>query len=469
MERKRLLVITAAVIIIIALIALVAFSFVLQSQNRGVETVTSNPRKSEYVTEFPTQNNETAPNGVAIDSHGSVWFTLQNESALAKLEPNNGTITEYHIPLAKNTGTTTWGIAVDNSRDLVWFTELVSNSLWSFNMTDHKFAQYQLKTPASFPYGIAIDRNGDVWFTEILGNKIGEITANGTLSEFNIPLPGGYLEPSGITIDNSSRVWFTLAGIDEVGSYFHGQFQFYNLTGLIVTPVSIAVDSRGNLWLTQHGPSFISEFNPRTGYFETISTSIPPPPLNASLPYFDYVDPSGNVWFNEHYGNSIAMYNPSTRTLTEYRIPTRFAYVGDISGMLTMNLSPLNSDPWFTEYFSGNVGTVNASLPPKISVGIQNNSGLFGSPLRVPNGTSASITVLVNDSGQNQVVFAAAVGNFSGTSRLAFAFSNASSTLPYQSTLTITNKGSKAGAYFVTITAEASNLAVSRVIEVVVP
>ena len=117
---------------------------------------------------------------------------------------------------------------------------------------------------------------------------------------------------------------------------------------------------------------FLSEFNPSTHYFRTISTSIPP--LNTSLPYFDYVDSNGNVLFNEHYGNAIAVFNPATETMTEYENPTKPTFTGGIAGMLTMALSPQNI-PWFTELFTGSVGMVNTSKPVGLSLSVQNNTG----------------------------------------------------------------------------------------------
>ncbi|MHB8567161.1 MAG: Vgb family protein [Nitrososphaerales archaeon] len=461
--KKSLTLVAAA--IIIAMLILGAYFYILQTQNTGI-TYTSSAQISTFVTEFPTQTNETAPNSIAVDSQGSVWFTLQNESILAKLIPGNGTIDEYPLPGAKSSGSVTWGIAIDSARNLVWFTEQVSNAVWSFNMINYKFTEYSLKTPAAFPFGLTIDKQGNVWFTEIFGNKLGEITTSGNLSEFNIPLSAQYLEPSGITVDNSDRIWFTIAGADGVASFYQGQYHFYNLTGLIVSPVGIAADDYGNLWITQHGPSFLSEFNPASGFFKTISTSIPP--LNSSYPYFVYTSPSGNIWFNEHYGNAIARYNPTTKSLTEYLVPTRFAYAGDISGMLTMSLSPLTGNPWFTEYFSGKVGTVNSSASINLNIGIENNSGL-NSAISVPNGSSSSLTILVNSTSTSMSTLKTAVGNFSGTSRFAFSFSQSRSSGSFSSNLTITNQGSAAGVYFVTVSAETSNIVVSRIIQVDVP
>ena len=331
----------AIVVIVIAIILILVGSlayFIVEGNTTTMISYTSVAETSQYTTEYSTNLPTTVPNAIAVDVQGNVWFTLENQSALAELNPLTGKIQEFPIPAHVKGGTTTWGIVVDNSRGLVWFAEEATNSIWSFNILTHIFARYELKSANAFPFGIALDRQGDVWFTEFFVNDIGEITPSGNLTEIPIPLQGN-LEASAITIDTAGTVWFTLPGVDSIGSFFDGQFGFQNLTGLVQIPVGISVDNQGNIWLTQHGPSFISEFNPTTHYFKTISTTVPSI-LGTSLPYFTYVDNNGNVWFNEHYGNAMAEFIPSNNSLIEYFVPTRIAYAGNISGMLTSNLSP---------------------------------------------------------------------------------------------------------------------------------
>ena len=43
--------------------------------------------------------------------------------------------------------------------------------------------EYAVPTPGSFPFGIAAGRDGNVWFTEDIGNKVGKITKSGAITE----------------------------------------------------------------------------------------------------------------------------------------------------------------------------------------------------------------------------------------------------------------------------------------------
>lgn len=429
-----------------------SIAYFLIESNTSI-TYTSTPEISQYTTEYSTNLSTTEPSGIAVDAQGNVWFTLQNESALAELSPSTGKIQEFRIPVQMKGGTTTWGIVIDNSRGLVWFTEELTNSVWSFNISTHKFTQYKLATPNAFPFGIALDKQGNVWFTEFFANKIGEITTSGNLTEIPIPFSGQYLEPSSITVDSTGKVWFTLPGVNATGYYFGGKFSFQNLTGLLLLDVGISIDSQGNIWMTQHGPSFISEFNPTTHYFETISTSIPDV-LGTSLPYFDYVDQSGNVWFNEHYGNAESEFIPSTNTLIEYFIPTRIGYAGNISGVLTSTLSP-SGQPWFTEFFAGKVGTINTSAPLDLQMNLLN----YTAPIVLGANGTASIQFNITGSAASQARFEESVGNISSNFDFAVSQNLAGHVL------TIRNNDSMPGVYFVTITALTQALGYSKIIE----
>ena len=437
------IVIASAVIILLA--GSLAYFFL---DTNSITSYSTTPQVSQYTTEYPTSSPETAPNAIAVDAGGNVWFTLENQSVLAELNPSTGKIQEFKIPT--KLGTTTWGIVVDNSRGLVWFTEQATNSIWSFNMATHKFTRYELQAPNSFPFGIALDSQGDVWFTEFFVNDIGEISTNGTLHEISIPQSGD-LEASGITVSSSGTVWFTLPGADEIGSYFDGKFAFQNLTGLVSLPVGIAVTSNGNIFFTQHGPSFISEFNPTTGYLETISTTVPVY-YYSSLPYFIYSDQYGSVWFDEHEGNSEAEFFPSNNTLVEYFIPTRV--ITNISGMLTSTVSP-DGKPWYTEFFAGKVGTINTQVPLDLHLNLLN----YTQPVILQSNGTVSLEISVGGSAASQATIKEEVGNFS--SSFAYNYSQSSA----GQIVAIHDEGSAPGVYFVTISAMTSSLAVSQIVE----
>jgi len=442
-------------IIGIALVILLASTLTtLFEEPHDVTTFVSTPQVGAFTVEYPTQSHETSPSGIAVDSAGDVWFGLENASSLAELIPQNGTIHEYHVPGLADGVMVTWGIAVDDVTSTVWFTEQSSNSIWSFNVTSHHFTQYKLKTFGAFPFAITIDSSQNIWFTELEGNKLGEISSSGDLVEMSIPV-GGAPAPSGIAVAPNGTIWFTLPNANSIGSYADGTFHIDNLSRDIYLPVGISVDQKGNVWMTQHGASFITEFDPAKNYLMTFSTSNNS--LPASLPYFCYVDSAGDLWINEHQGNAEAEYFPSNSTLVEYFIPSTVP-AGNISYALTSGISP-SGQPWYAELLTGKVGTVNLTKKVDVDLNLMNYSG----PETISNYGTLNLPLAVN-SGSTFTSLKAYVGNFTGNFTFTFTPQNGNGS--FDSTLFLRTTGAAPGIYFITLTARTNAVAVSRIIEI---
>jgi virginiamycin B lyase len=177
----------------------------------------------------------------------------------------------------------------------LWFTEDIGNgAIGRFDPMTQMFAEFPIQTHMSFPIGIATGPDGNLWFTEDLGNKIGRITTTGTIMEFSIPTQAS--APNSIATGPDGNVWFTensneankIGRITPTGSITEFPIPTFNSgpTGIIAGP-------DGNLWFTESSGNRIGRITP-TG---TI-TEFPIPTPNA-LPTRITLGPDGNLWFNE--------------------------------------------------------------------------------------------------------------------------------------------------------------------------
>jgi virginiamycin B lyase len=73
--------------------------------------------------------------------------------------------------------------------------------------TAGQITEFLIPTPNSAPAGITVGGDGNLWFTEQLGNKIGRITTTGVIAEF--PLPFANRQPFWITRGPDGALWFT--------------------------------------------------------------------------------------------------------------------------------------------------------------------------------------------------------------------------------------------------------------------
>jgi streptogramin lyase len=83
--------------------------------------------------------------------------------------------------------------------------------------TAPSIAEYPLPDSSNGPYpdGITAGPDGNVWFTEQGGDKIGRITPGGVISEFQVPTP--FASPTAITAGADGNLWFTIREADEIG------------------------------------------------------------------------------------------------------------------------------------------------------------------------------------------------------------------------------------------------------------
>ena len=147
----------------------------------------------------PTGMDNVAPFGVAVDTNGTVWATLQNANKLVRIT-SNGEVTPFTVP-TRRSGLA--DVAVD-SAGAVWFIEMVANKIGRF--ADGRFQEFPVPTPKAALTGLAVAPDGAVWFTELRGHKLGRLR-NGVVTEFALPRPDA--RPFGIAVDAANNVWYT--------------------------------------------------------------------------------------------------------------------------------------------------------------------------------------------------------------------------------------------------------------------
>ena len=166
------------------------------------------------LTEFALPNPNAGPRGIAWQYNSILYFTEYNADKIGSIS-FDGTL--FEGPLAP--GSRPLGIIAGPSRNCceshMWFTEFGTNKIGRFGY--RVFQEYVLPTPNSGPTGITTGGVGSlagVFFTEFNANKIGMITADGTIQEFAIPTPDS--GPLGISAGDNG-VWFTESRANKLG------------------------------------------------------------------------------------------------------------------------------------------------------------------------------------------------------------------------------------------------------------
>jgi streptogramin lyase len=195
----------------------------------------------------------------------------------------------------------------------------------------------------SVPVGITAGPDGNLWFTERDGNRVGKITPAGVITGFALPTAGS--GPLGITSGPDGNLWFTERDGNRIGRITPaGVITEFALPTAGSGPFGITTGPDGNLWFTERDGD-------RIGYI-TPAGAITEFPLSAagSAPTGLVSGPDGNLWFTETGGNRIGRIAPDG-TLAEFAVPT-------IGGGPTDITSGPDGNLWFTESGSSRLGRI---------------------------------------------------------------------------------------------------------------
>ncbi len=111
--------------------------------------------------------------------------------------------------------------------------------------------EYTIPTADSRPFQIIAGPDGNMWFTELTGGKIGRITTSGVISEFS--LPNHFCQPEWIAAGPDGNLWFTESCPPPTGHRIgritpNGVVTEFSLPNPSESPVSLIAGKNGALW-----------------------------------------------------------------------------------------------------------------------------------------------------------------------------------------------------------------------------
>jgi len=136
------------------------------------------------VEEIVIPPSKSVPHGLTVSKNGTIWLTEMFASKLAKLDLNRKKpkIVEYFLGKKRSPH----DVHVDEKRKYIWFTAANPDAIGRLDLSKAKpgtrkgVKYYPLPHPDSHPTQIVMDKNGNIWFTEMgkyfqgkYNNKIG--------------------------------------------------------------------------------------------------------------------------------------------------------------------------------------------------------------------------------------------------------------------------------------------------------
>src|SRR4051812_42972686 len=322
------------------------------------------------------------PGDVQVDSHGIVWVTLGVANAIARIDPalahpnttdgitiftlkpcTEATCRRIAVPGAAGTPLSRVPLQMrlwedGNENTVMAFTEQMSDAIGLLRVspTGKKLDEAHVGCNCLQPLGLALDPDGDIWFSEGSSNRLGRMTLDqtapftakpssilhydipnavcepvpgqapngdpacatktGPLPPLVLPNPALTTLPHSVAIDREGRVWYTGEASERIGYLdpakanpnttdgFRDAPGPKNQFGRALAPADMGIGADDTMYFSdEYGDQIASATVDGNGAIHAKSAFTPTE--RNSLTDSPLVDPAGNLWFMEGGANLI--------------------------------------------------------------------------------------------------------------------------------------------------------------------
>ncbi|HEV8658038.1 MAG TPA: lyase [Thermoanaerobaculia bacterium] len=148
------------------------------------------------------------PHTPAIAPDGRVWFTVQQGNVVGVLDPKSGAVKLTDVPTPH---ALPYGLVI-NSKGVPYFCEFGSNKITGIDPATMQLREFKLPEGAR-PRRLALANDTTIYYSDFRRGYLGRLdTSTGAVKEW--PSPGGAdSHPYGIAITRDGIVWYSESGV----------------------------------------------------------------------------------------------------------------------------------------------------------------------------------------------------------------------------------------------------------------
>lgn len=249
------------------------------------------------------------PYGVAVTPDGAVWCTLVHAGAVLRMLPG-GAMQRLQLEPAGDADRaqpSQLAVADENS---VWVTDTTGGRVLLLGPDAAGEASVKLEvavpTEGAEPYGITVQHDGTVWFTELGQDALGRIDILGAVTEFGSGTDEGFVS---MIASAGDSLWFTANQANAIGYVRGGDSApvLFEIPMPNAGPVGITTAPDGSAWFVEILAGKVARVD-RNGRFTEH-----PLPWSEGKPHAIVADPreAGGFWFTLWGANQLGHITPS--------------------------------------------------------------------------------------------------------------------------------------------------------------
>jgi len=201
----------------------------------------------------------------------------------------------------------------------IWWTGQLSNKLGRLDPKSGAIREYSMKSAFTGPHGLAEDKSGNIWFTGNTASLIGKLDpVTGIVTEYPLPDPNAK-DPHTLNFDQSGILWFTVQQSNMIGRLdpATGAIKLVSPPTPKARPYGLKINAEGVPVVVEFGTNKVATVDPKTLAIKEYTL-----PREAARPRRLAIGADGMVWYVDFAGGQLGRLDLATGAVKEWPSPS---------------------------------------------------------------------------------------------------------------------------------------------------
>ena len=201
----------------------------------------------------------------------------------------------------------------------IWWTGQLANKLGRIDPKTGAIREYSLKSPHTAPHGLTEDKDGNIWFTGNNAGLIGKLDPKtGITTEYPLPDPKAK-DPHTLIFDRDGILWFTAQQANRVGRLDPktGEIKLVTPPTPNARPYGMALNSKNVVYFVEFGTNKVATIDSKTMAIKEFNL-----PDAVARPRRIAISPDDMIWYTDFARGFLGRLDPATGKVTEWLSPS---------------------------------------------------------------------------------------------------------------------------------------------------